>query len=381
MVGLIEEQHADRCRLFMQWKGMDWPVMVDSLNLLEVPAVPITLLIDTHGVIRGVRPEREEFEAFMDKEYPPPATALDSEASPPDLEALRQKAKDGSTEAIGEYAEALFLWGDASRMDEAVESFAKAVEVDPDNGWLHFRLGVAYRKRHDSDNRRKGDFARAVEHWYRALDTDPNQYIWRRRIQQYGPRLDKPYSFYDWVNEARRDIRERGEAPSPLTVEPGGAEFAHPTEALDARRGEGVEPDPEGRILRDEGPFAHLETTVVPSTKDDRPAARVHLSFRPNEAMKAHWNNEAEDMVVWIDPPKGWEVDSQSLSHPNSPEIVETRPRHLEFELEGPSSDVTEGSTLEGYALYYVCEDVDGLCLYRRQDFKIDLSEAFDSKP
>jgi hypothetical protein len=38
---------------------------------------------------------------------------------------------------------------------------------------------------------------KAVQYWTMALDMDSNQYIWRRRIQQYGPRLEKPYSFYD----------------------------------------------------------------------------------------------------------------------------------------------------------------------------------------
>ncbi len=44
MVGIVQEQHPARTRLFMQWQGMDWPVMVDSLNLLGVKVVPITLL-------------------------------------------------------------------------------------------------------------------------------------------------------------------------------------------------------------------------------------------------------------------------------------------------------------------------------------------------
>ena len=49
MAGIIEEQHPDRAQLFMQWKQMGWPVMVDSLNLLNVPYVPITLEIDERG--------------------------------------------------------------------------------------------------------------------------------------------------------------------------------------------------------------------------------------------------------------------------------------------------------------------------------------------
>ena len=51
--------------------------------------------------------------------------------------------------------------------------------------------------RHDSGFRRIGDFANAVNAWSQARNADPNQCIWRRRLQQYGPRLAKPYPFYD----------------------------------------------------------------------------------------------------------------------------------------------------------------------------------------
>ena len=30
MVGIIQEQHPDRARLFMQWKEMGWPILIDS---------------------------------------------------------------------------------------------------------------------------------------------------------------------------------------------------------------------------------------------------------------------------------------------------------------------------------------------------------------
>ena len=72
---------------------------------------------------------------------------------------------------------------------------------------LHFRLGVAYRKWFD-EKKDIAFFDQAVEQWGKALAMQPNQYIWRRRIQQYGPRLIKPYPFYDWVEAAtnRRGI-------------------------------------------------------------------------------------------------------------------------------------------------------------------------------
>jgi hypothetical protein len=44
-------------------------------------------------------------------------------------------------------------------------------------------------------------------HW------NPKSVYLARRIQQYGPHLDKPYAFCDWVNEARTTIADRGETP------------------------------------------------------------------------------------------------------------------------------------------------------------------------
>src|SRR5262249_27307617 len=150
------------------------------------------------------------------------------------------------------------------------------------DGAAHFRLGVAYRKRYDSDARQTGDFQRAVDEWKAALDLDPNQYIWRRRIQPYGPRLDKPYSFYDWVITARADRRKRGETPVPLAVEPGGAEFAQPSKAPEPSATEHEAPDPRGRVTRDTRKLIGVETAVVPPTKATGAAARVHVEFRPN---------------------------------------------------------------------------------------------------
>ena len=43
VVGILQEQHPDRCALFMQWKQMDWPVWLDALNLLQLPASTLYL--------------------------------------------------------------------------------------------------------------------------------------------------------------------------------------------------------------------------------------------------------------------------------------------------------------------------------------------------
>ena len=133
----------------------------------------------------------------------------------------------------------------------------------PGDGPIHFRLGVAHRARYDSGGRQPDDFREAVEHWEAALDADPNNYIWRRRIQQYGPRLEKPYPFYDWVPTARAALEARGEVPPPLVVEPGGAEFAEPTRTFVTSDGALPEPDPDDRICHDSAEFVLVETLTV----------------------------------------------------------------------------------------------------------------------
>lgn len=369
MAGIIPEQHPDRTRLFMQWKQMDWPILIDPLNLLGVTAVPITLLIDEHGIIRYIRPGDDELQELLERTYERPAQAP-AVAETPDLENLEKRARDGSPDALRRYANALVLWGDDASLARAIEAYESVLEAEPGRGADHFRLGVAYRKRYDSNARRDGDFAKAVEHWGRALDIDPNQYIWRRRIQQYGPRLTKPYPFYDWVHRAREEIAERGELPLPLPVEPGGAEFAHPMDTFHPSGGRGREPDPRGRIHRDEEGLIRVETTIVPSVVSSGQSARIHVSFRPNPEVKAHWNNEVDELVFWIDPPKAWQVDRRYLTAPLPPEPVSREVRKLELEVKTPDG-FTGSATIRAYALYYVCEDVDGTCLYRRQDIPV----------
>src|SRR5437867_6658258 len=82
MVGIVEEQHPDRARLFMQWKRMGWPILVDALDRLKVPYVPITLAIDEYGVIRKIGltlSEAKDLEnTFLKQRYEAPATSRTS---------------------------------------------------------------------------------------------------------------------------------------------------------------------------------------------------------------------------------------------------------------------------------------------------------------
>ncbi len=159
-----------------------------------------------------------------------------------------------------------------------------ALALDPADKNALFRLGVAHRMRHESAGRRPGDFQAAIDAWGRALELDPNQYIWRRRIEQYGPRLAKPYAFYDWVVQAKAEISRRGETPVPLTVEPYGSELAGPVRDVLAEASAPVEPDPKGQIHRDEERLIEAEVVVVPARVRPGQAARVHVTFRPGAA-------------------------------------------------------------------------------------------------
>jgi len=168
-------------------------------------------------------------------------------------------------------------------------------------------------------------------------------------------------------------IEARGESPTPLSVEPGGAEYAKPLKRFSSSRGEASPPDPGGRVARDSEGLIQIEAIVVPSTKGDSDAVRVHLVFRPNKNRKAHWNNEAEGLLVWLNPPSGWKAGQGLIEVPNDRGAVSDRPRLVEFELQRDRDKAKADREVDGYALYYACEDEDGVCVYRRQDFSVKI--------
>ena len=219
---------------------------------------------------------------------------------------------------------------------------------------------------------RPGDFQAAVDAWGERLELDPNQYIWRRRIEQYGPRLDKPYPFYDWVDRAAEEIAERGEEPVALEVMPSGAEIAQPAREFEVTQDDERPPDPEGRINRDRDGLVEVEVTVVPARVRPGQAARVHVSFLPDDSRKAHWNNESTPAAALGRRPRGL-AGVEPIAHgpPGRPARAD-EVRRLDFEVEVPPS--ASGRTrLPAYALYNVCEDVGGVCRFLRQDLVVEV--------
>lgn len=368
---IIPEQHPERTRLFMQWKGMDAPTLADPLNLVGVRAVPHFVLVGPDGVVDAVSPSPEEVRRLVTGEAPDDGEPEGASDDGDEEDETLTVASRADVDPVVDFADTVVRWGSPSTLERAIAAYQRALEERPDDGTLHFRLGVARRLRHDSEARREADFREAATHWTRALELDPNQYVWRRRIQQYGPRLDKPYAFYDWVSKAREAIRDRGDEPVALDVEPGGAELADPVEELPTAAGAEGEPDAEGRIERDEAGYVTSESVVVPAEVDAGEGGRIHVTFRPNPDEQAHWNNEAGGLVAWFDdPPEGWSLTPQRHRIDGPDRAESDEPRTVEVEVQPPEG--TRGTTeLSGYALYYVCEDVDGTCVYRRQDVTV----------
>ena len=331
----------------------------DSLNRLDVSAVPIVLFVDQHGVIRKRNPKRNDIGEFLEAEF-----SLPSNAS-----LVKIPSRPGDDAALN------------GKFDSAIRLYKKHLAANPTDARTTFRLGVCYRKRFDAatDNgeRDVADFSRAVQNWQAALALDPNQYIWRRRLQQYGPVLSKPYPFYDWVQQARSDIKSRGETPVSLSAEPAGAELVGPRQSIPVKSNrEDAEPDPQDRVNRDLAGAISIQSAVVKSTERKK-AARVHLMLQPSELTGYQWNNEVEPVRIWWDSgqsllPSKQLIEVTSDGQPEQPTSGELRSTEFEVSWKNAAADRADRK-LTGYAVYHLCNKTTGVCVFMRQDISIDV--------
>ena len=193
VLGIAQEQHPDRCRLFAQWYKLNWPILHDPINVMQVRGVPIEGAIDEKGIVRSIRPDLKTFEEkFLDKTFAPngeKSPSKSEKATRPDLAVLRRRAEQSrSSDAWRQLGDAFVLWGGPAGVNDAINAYTQAIKIKPEDGDAHFRLGVCYLIRYESRQRLPTDFQTAVDHWTIARQIEPNQYIWRRRIEQYGPR-------------------------------------------------------------------------------------------------------------------------------------------------------------------------------------------------
>lgn len=381
VIGITQEQHPERCQLFAQWHEIEWPILHDPIGLIGATAVPYFIAIDEHGIVRETRPRPQSFEeGFLAKSFEP----TDSKPTwmnrgPEKLTQLAEHAEaTDSALAWRDYGDALLLWKQPRPINDIIAAYTKSKQADDEQGRIDFRIGVAKRMRFESSLAREDDFQAAVDAWQEALDKDPNQYIWRRRIQQYGPRLDKPYPFYDWIAKAREEISARGQIPIALDVEPRGAELAMPARDLSSTSNNELQiparlRDDQGKISRDVQGFINQRSVVVRGTGNTSKAFQVHLEFAPDA--NVHWNNETDPMVVWLTTSDDLAVDHEvvMIDAPAAPESTEKRSAEFEVRFAEP---LQEPVKLSGYALVNLCEESGGQCLFVRKDFVVELTPA-----
>ena len=375
VVGVAQEQHAGRCALFAQWRGIPWPIAHDPINGLGLRGVPVAVGIDEYGIVRVLRPKPETLENdLLDKTFPPPdGTVPLAPVAVPDLGGLARTArKENAVSGWRDLGDALVLWADTSRADEAVDAYTRALQLAPDDGAALFRLGVAHRARFDSGQRRGDDFQTAAECWGQAAALDPGQYIWRRRIEQYGPRLTKPYPFYDWVDEARAAIRARGERPAALVAMPVGSEIAQPSREFGAASEADVCPDPDGRVPSDAERKVTIASAVVPARVAPGGAVSVHVTLTLDPSRKLHWEDAAGPLKLWVQAPERWEMSHRLLIQKPVAPADSKAARHLSFEVKAPAT-ARGKAALTGFALYGVCDDEDGTCSFLRQDVRVSV--------
>jgi hypothetical protein len=376
MLGVIQEQHADRCRLFKQWKRLDFPIVQDQLNTNGIAVVPVYVAIDEHGIVRATPRSSRNFAAeFIDVDFPPPqepASVLDAKTASVEYWIGDDSQQPSMSKLLG-LADALIQWEpNQEQVVKAIKTYAEVLKSDHSRRDIAFRMGAANRLLYEltAQNDRKL-FATAVDHWETALRTNPNQYIYRRRIEQYGPRLNKPYSFYDWVTTARQEISARGDVPHLLSVEPNGAEFAESARSMKVDRS-GENPDPDNRILLDEGNSVEVHTNFVPTQPKPGDVVAVHVGFSVSATAK--WNHETAPLVFWIDQPKGdVKLSSQLISDPTPHTQPESQgPVSISFEVLIPKNH-TGPVRLEGFGLFNICESQQGECIFRRKNVVIEI--------
>lgn len=351
VIGVVQEQHAERTRLYKQWKQYDFPIAQDPFTKLGMTGVPLFVGIDENGIVRKPKMRPSDLAAFIEEDFAAPKTKTQSKTQP-------QQPGD---------QQLLFSKDRRQGINTAIERYTAALKDDPNNGPVLFRLGVAYRMRYDEFSRADADFDAASKYWTLALASNPNQYIWRRRIEQYGPRMQKPYPFYDWVGQAKKEIIARGDTPVELSVALTKSELAGRSRLPAV--GSKTNPDPNGRIARDMGEFVTIHETIVPAFIKPGKSGTAHLVLTLNDPSKAKWNNEATPLEIWIESDDA-ELSTSTHLVASPQQSSSSEKRRLEFDVA-----VKKGSDqclIKGFALYHICLD-DGVCTYRRQDFQFSV--------
>ena len=105
MLGVIQEQHAERARLYAQWKQFTWPIVHDPITRLNLAAVPIAVLIDQHGVVRHMNAHPDSLAEFMSTNY-----EASKQSATPDTENDSTDIADSHLRQLVARADDILLW-------------------------------------------------------------------------------------------------------------------------------------------------------------------------------------------------------------------------------------------------------------------------------
>lgn len=399
LVGIVQEQHPDRAALYAQWQEFDFPILWDPFGVVGLEVVPVVSAIDEHGIVRVARPDPRRFEEMFMKDFMDVDFEAGAEADAVGGAGFVTSARVREKQTLGAAMARLMLRriGGSGPRARGGAPDGGAAPVD-DTAWLSqqkgtpfetFAAGVAMRLRHDDTDALPGDFQGALDRWGRALAAQPNQYIWRRRIQQWGPRLDKPYPFYDWVETAIEEVSARGETPVRVKARLSGSEIAGKTRRMPGARGgdtpAATEPDPSGRLKRDAEGLVAVEVAVAPHTasaggsvRSPMGSSRIHVQLRPRSGAK--WPLDADPPLVWLDLPKGWNAATPAIRFRLAKAGEESAALSVDFEVStepiplGPPDAMPPPPSpiIPAYVVYSICLE-DGTCVFRRQELSIQV--------
>lgn len=381
VLGVAHEQHADRCRLFAQWKDIDWPILHDPLNLIDVDAFPLVVAVDEHGIVRAVKLQPEHLaEAFLDQEYKAPAKPLPlGPAGLVNPKITRRTAGEArSSEGWRDHGDALVLAGRPALINEAIDVYGRVLKMKDDDANAWFRLGVARRIRHDRPEHQEGDFQAAVDAWRKAVQIKPDNAVFAARLRQYKPSLDKPHAYYDWVDTAMKEIITRGRTPVRLAAEPCSTERGLPADES-AKEKKAPVGDDAGLLQRpDEDNLVGVEQTVAHGAGDDAAAVvTVHLTFRPDADRAVHWDDAKGGLSARVDPPEGCKLAQTSIKYAPLPETAPDGARTLSFDVQLPRSS-KKAISVSVHAAYAVRAGESAPSQLLGREIAVKISKAID---
>ncbi|HVP10678.1 MAG TPA: hypothetical protein VMV94_05750 [Phycisphaerae bacterium] len=375
VLGVAHEQYADRCKLFTRWKGIDWPILHDPLNIVPVESVPLVVAIDEYGVVRDVLADPGKLEkSFLGKTFEEPKTPPKNVSDKlPDPRNTRRTASD-SRSAAGwrKHGDALILAGRSPQINEAIDTYRRVLTMDNEDALAYFRLGVAYRIRDDRPERQNGDFQAAITAWRKAVELDAENQVFAARLLQYGPRVDKPGSFYAWIEDAEKAMKQRGDSPVKLSVEPTTMELAQPGKKFVSESEPAAKEDPGDKAKPDGEKLVHVEQAVVRGMGEHgEGVAAVLVTFRPDAQKNICWD-AAGPLQLWISKPKSGKLSREFVEYAAGPQSAVEGARTLGFEITLPKQG-KEPPTIAAHAVYAVRAGQGGERQLLRQDIQIKL--------